>query len=75
MCGESDIRCLDFHHRDPATKLSGINKMIRDNYSMEVVEAEIAKCDVICANCHRKLDRIYDLCTEKSTGGTKNEGR
>lgn len=51
-CPENFWACLDFHHRDPATK----EFTIRDgaSYSQERVLAEITKCDVLCANCHRK---------------------
>ena len=44
---------LDFHHRDATTK-----KFDVASYSSRhvlAVLAEIAKCDVICSNCHRVL--------------------
>lgn len=54
-CGEDDFRCLDMHHRDPAKKHPALKK----TSSWRIVpfrdmEAEFAKCDVLCANCHRK---------------------
>src|SRR3990167_1076458 len=52
-CGESDSRCLDFHHRDPATKEFTIRNGV--NRGITRMLAEIAKCDVLCANCHRKV--------------------
>lgn len=57
-CGEKDIRCLDFDHRDRATKLASVSSLAKQNISLERVKEEIAKCDVRCANCHRK--RSYD---------------
>lgn len=54
-CEESDLACLDFHHRDRATKdmdAAGMRRFSRDR-----MLAEIAKCDVLCANCHRKHHR------------------
>jgi hypothetical protein len=52
-CGEDDARCLDFHHRDPSTKLGVVSNMcVRGR---KAVLAEIEKCDVLCANCHRKI--------------------
>ena len=53
-CGESDFRCLDFDHVDPLTKDHNVSQMIRDGWSWETMEIEIAKCEVRCANCHRK---------------------
>ncbi len=44
---------MDFHHRDPATKRNTVTLLVNDAYSMETIWEEIAKCDLICANCHR----------------------
>lgn len=52
-CGERDHRCLDYHHRDPSTKTLAIS-MIVDRAPLVVLIQEIGKCDVLCANCHRK---------------------
>lgn len=56
VCGESDYRCLDFHHRNQSEKESEVSTM---SYymSFEKVINEASKCDVLCANCHRKLHR------------------
>lgn len=43
---------MDFDHRDPAVKSFEISEKIAA-YSIEVLEAEIAKCDLVCSNCHR----------------------
>ena len=53
-CGESDPRCLDFHHRDPTTKSSDVATAIR-RFGKVKFKEEVEKCDVLCANCHRKL--------------------
>jgi hypothetical protein len=53
-CGEDHPACFDFHHIDPKMKDGLISKMIK-RASMERVISEIEKCDVLCANCHRKL--------------------
>lgn len=42
---------LDFDHRNPEEKtICGTNPI---NYSWARIIAEISKCDVRCANCHR----------------------
>lgn len=56
-CGEDDPACLDFHHRDPAAKELHIGRVAGAGWSLARIKAEIEKCDVLCANCHRKLHR------------------
>jgi len=43
---------MDFDHRDPTTKRFGIAQMVSTG-TWEEFDAEVAKCDVVCANCHR----------------------
>jgi hypothetical protein len=51
-CGGRFAQCaMDFDHRDPSTKVRGVTRMI--NGSIERMLAEVAKCDIVCANCHR----------------------
>jgi len=50
-CGETDPMVLEFDHL--ADKAFGIAKGLRDR-NWESVLNEIAKCDVVCANCHRR---------------------
>lgn len=52
-CGEADQRCLDFDHVR-GRKTAAIAMMVRLAYSWTTIAAEIEKCDVRCANCHRK---------------------
>lgn len=54
-CGESDVRCLDFHHRNPKVKSFCIAIGVKRGFSLERIKKEIKKCDVICSNCHRKF--------------------
>ena len=54
-CGESHTACLEFHHRDPTTKKFHIARFNSLKQSKGDLQAEMAKCDVLCANCHRKL--------------------
>jgi hypothetical protein len=50
-CSESDPLVLEFDHR--SDKIFNISKGIRDRSWASVLD-EIAKCDVVCANCHRR---------------------
>jgi|GEM_PF-5131858 len=49
-CGFSDYRCLEFHHlRDKKFNIADVGQI---NMSMAKLLKEIAKCELICANCH-----------------------
>lgn len=52
-CGRSDITVLEFDHRDPTNKDSTVGALAR-NAEWPRVLSEIQKCDVRCANCHRR---------------------
>lgn len=50
-CGEKNHIVLDFDHLKD--KKYNISRMIHDGFSWEAIKKEIAKCEVVCANCHR----------------------
>ena len=51
-CNESDPVVLEFDHlRD---KDKDISNMMHQAFSLERIKEEIAKCEVRCANCHRR---------------------
>ena len=52
-CGNRDIRVLEFDHRDGTLKTESISVLASEGYGLPRVIAEVAKCDVRCANCHR----------------------
>lgn len=52
-CDQSDPACLVFHHTADEKKDTVAN-LVRDEYPREVIEAEIEKCELLCANCHRR---------------------
>lgn len=53
-CGESDPVVLEFDHRDSTTKDFNVGDAMRMVYSLARVMREVEKCDVRCANCHRR---------------------
>jgi len=52
-CGERDPVVLEFHHK--ANKKETISKLIANGATTQKIRLEIAICDVMCANCHRRL--------------------
>jgi hypothetical protein len=70
---------MDFDHRDRATKKFNVSEA-GDKPSKDLLE-EIEKCDVVCANCHRKREfdrrgikdgahqrKVYKLIASFKTG-------
>ena len=53
VCGEGRAVCLDFHHKDPSQKCFGLR--LAPSKTWTQIKAEIPKCILICANCHRIL--------------------
>src|SRR5258708_29735036 len=51
-CGEKDILVLEFDHK--GNKYKEIARMITGRYSLARVINEVEKCEVRCANCHRR---------------------
>ena len=50
-CGyNEDGSRLHFHHRDPSTKLFSVSLGV--TCSPQRLQAEIDKCDLLCASCH-----------------------
>src|SRR3989338_5989823 len=54
ICGEKDFRVLDFDHTDRKDKFKPISAMRSGHYSWQSVYSGICKCEVMCANCHRR---------------------
>ena len=53
-CGESDPAVLQFDHRDGSDKVKEISAASRNGWSIDRLQKEIDKCDVLCANCHSR---------------------
>jgi hypothetical protein len=64
-CGENHPAVLDLHHRDEGTKHDKLRAFKTQGGNIRLgrgwrevplrdLDAELAKCEVLCANCHRK---------------------
>ena len=73
-CPESDPVCLEFHHRVPDEKKFEISRAKQLGLNQEQIAAEIAKCDLVCANCHRKLHKgsLQRIATTGLRGGVQS---
>ena len=63
-CDITDVRVLQFHHRDTSTKLFEIPAA--SGRSEETFWAEVEKCDLVCANHH--LIRHWELENGREEG-------
>ena len=85
-CGESDITVLEFDHKGIIPKLNTVSYLSRVHRPISEIQAEIAKCEVRCANCHKRktardfrwfknnnalvAQRIEHLSSEQGVGGS-----
>jgi hypothetical protein len=51
-CGIAHPAVIHFHHRKGEEKLGEVGRLVNSNLNREIIMAEIAKCDILCANCH-----------------------
>lgn len=63
VCGyRKCMSALEFHHIDPSTKVFEVGKFIlkvwwKDEHLVwNQLIAELKKCALLCANCHRELE-------------------
>lgn len=54
VCGETDIRVLQFHHRNPSRKVMAIGAMVGKGMNVNTIREEMKKTEVMCANCHAR---------------------
>ena len=50
-CGNNDARVLEFHHL--GDKETNVSTLVSRKAAWSKIMAEINKCSVLCANCHR----------------------
>lgn len=55
-CGEADPIVLDFDHVNPTDKIASVASLKKN--TKNVLLREMAKCEIRCANCHRRKTAI-----------------
>lgn len=55
QCGENRPPTLDFHHSVGSKEFNISSAVLTYSISWDEAMAEVAKCIVLCANCHRVL--------------------
>lgn len=44
---------MDYDHLPEFEKRMDVSQLVANGYSIESIDREIAKCELVCANCHR----------------------
>lgn len=68
LCPEDRYQCLDLHHLDPNEKEGHIADMVR-GWSWKGLQKELAKCVVVCRNCHALIHAELVSIIAGSDGG------
>ena len=53
-CGEKDVTVLEFDHKGKIPKIKAVSQLVRQQVSLVKIKEEVDKCEVRCANCHRR---------------------
>lgn len=65
-CEDWNVMMFAFDHLDPTVKSFGLSKaQAQKNCSQELIDNEIAKCELVCHNCH-----AYRTWVERAHLGT-----
>ena len=64
-CGYSVCdSALEFHNRDPSSKDFSLSRVRANPVSWSRIAAEVRKCVMLCANCHREVHAGIRDCEE-----------
>jgi hypothetical protein len=56
LCGYNNYpQLLEFHHKNRKEKTNGVNLLMKTLKNLRIIEEEIKKCRLLCANCHKEL--------------------
>jgi predicted kinase len=70
-----DPVCMDFDHLPGFTKEHNIVDMVRRRMTWSKIEVEMAKCEVVCANCHRLRTKRRRVKNAQMQGVQGNGGK
>jgi hypothetical protein len=56
-CGLRDADVLEFDHREEKT--ANLSALVGWGTSISRLRSEIARCDVVCVNCHRRRTAVF----------------
>lgn len=65
---------MEYDHLDPTTKVAGITAMVTRNRPWTSVEAEMAKCELVCGECHRIREASRRQAKQGKTLGGSSTG-
>lgn len=74
LSGEIAHWALDYHHRDGEEKVASISYLVGNGYGRKTIEDEMAKCDLICSNCHR-TQHYNEWVSGKKHGKTSEKAK
>jgi hypothetical protein len=72
-CGEADPVVLEFDHVR-GQKKGNVSELVGEGVPRSLLNAEIAKCDVRCANCHRRKTAMQRSYKAAATRAEKTHG-
>ena len=73
--GNFEPHQMDFDHRDPSTKSFDVMTGRAMLMSTRRLLDEVAKCDIVCANCHRSRTRQFELTRDRAVPTTPSDKR
>lgn len=69
FCEDWNVMMFAFDHLDPTIKLFALSKATQQKkFRQELIDAEIAKCELVCHNCH-----AYRTWAERAHLGTNKK--
>jgi hypothetical protein len=75
QCGETDPIVLEFNHLDPTAKAGNLCDLVHGRSSLARLRAEIARCEVLCANCHQRHTTLVRPVHYKRANATERSDR